>query len=262
MKSFILIFLFSIVSYQICFSLEIGTVEEAPGNFTDENGVIVGLSVDFVKEIQRRVGDNSPIEMLPGARLIHYSLERSNFVAFSLSRSEAREEKYHWISLVMRKPLCILARKDSNIRIDKLEDAKKYDGIGVLSTSVQHDFLIKNGFTNIEVVWSQELNLKKLYMGRMSLMYHSMHGAAKLSREMNLDINEIEPVLILQISNSSIAMSKNSDPVIVRAWQDAAKEIKADGTFDRLAQKWLDYTEEYIGIPSEIKDGALNLWRE
>ncbi|MCP4162769.1 MAG: ABC transporter substrate-binding protein [Deltaproteobacteria bacterium] len=262
MKPYILIFLLYIFSHQICFCIEIGTVEEAPGNFTDENGVIVGLSVDFVKEIQRRVGNNSPIEMLPGARFIHYSLEKPNYVVFSLSRSEAREDKYHWITLVMRKPLCMIARKDSNIIIKNLEDAKNYDGIGVLLNSVQHDFLIEKGFTNIETVRAQGLNLKKLYIGRMSLMYHSMHGAAKLCRDMNLDINEIEPVLILQVSNSSIAMSKDSDPAIVRAWQDAAKEIKADGTFDRLAQKWLEYTEEYIGIPSEIKDGALNLWRE
>ncbi len=259
MKSF---FYFFLLAQQLCFCLEIGTVEEAPGNFTDENGQVVGLSVDFVKEIQKRVGDNSPIEMLPAARLIHYSLERPDYVSFSLSRSEAREEKYHWISLVMRKPLCILARKDSNITIRNLEDAKKYDGVGVLQNSVQHDFLIDKGFTNIIPSMVHEHNLKRLFYGTLPLMYHSLHGAAKLCKDFDYDINEIEPVLILQISSSSIVMSKNSDPAIVRAWQDVAKEIKADGTFDRLAQKWLLYTEEYIGIPSEIKDGALNLWRE
>ncbi|MCP4162770.1 MAG: ABC transporter substrate-binding protein [Deltaproteobacteria bacterium] len=262
MKLFFSLFLFFFLTQQLCFSLEIGTVEEAPGNFTDENGVIVGLSVDFVKEIQRRVGDHSSIEMLPAARLFHYLRIKPDYVAFSLSRSEAREDKYHWISLVMRKPLCILARKDSNITIRNLEDAKKYDSVGVLLNSVQHDFLIENNFSNIIPNLEHEQTLKRLLYGSIPLMYHSMHGAAKLCRDMNLDINEIEPVLILQVSNSSIAMSKDSDPAIVRAWQDAAKEIKADGTFDRLAQKWLEYTEGYISIPSEIKDGALNFWRE
>ncbi|MCP4162768.1 MAG: ABC transporter substrate-binding protein, partial [Deltaproteobacteria bacterium] len=114
----------------------------------------------------------------------------------------------------------------------------------------------------IEPAATHEQDLKKLLAGRITIMYHSMNGAAKLCKDMNLDFSEIEPVLILQISKSSIAMSKNSDPAIVKAWQDAAKEIKADGTFNRLAQKWLEYTEKYIGIPSEIKDGALNFWRE
>jgi len=57
-------------------------------------------------------------------------------------------------------------------------------------------------------------------------------------------------------------MSKDSDIELVKTWQDAAKEIKTDGTFDSLAQKWLKYTNEVIEVKSEIKDGALNFWQD
>ncbi len=254
----VLILLLALPNYAI----EIGTVEEAPGNFTNEDGNIVGLSVDFVKEIQKRVGDNSVIEMLPATRLFKYAKERDNYVLFTLSRTESREDQFYWISLVMRKPLIMFVKKGSDCNITNLKDAKNVDAIGVVRGSVQDDFLVENNFINIVPGRDHEQNLNRLLSGRIDVLYHSMHGLAKLCRDMNLDLNEFEPVLILQISNSSIAMSKNSDTSIVRQWQEAAEEIKADGTFDRLAQKWLEYTEEYIGIPSEIRDGALNFWRE
>ncbi len=245
-----------------CFGLRIGTVKEPPGNFVDENGKITGLSVDFVKEIQRRVNDNTPIEMLPGERVIKYKIKKKNFVIFSLSRTKARENKYHWISLSMRKPLVMFAKKGSGLKIRNLEDAKKVKKIGVMRSSVQHEFLKENNFKNISTVTNHIQNLKKLMRGRVTLMYHSMQGAANLCKETGVDFNKLEPVLILQVSLSSIAMSKDSDIKIVKKWQKAAKEIKDDGTFNRLALKWLKYTEKTINVKSEIKDGALNFWRE
>jgi polar amino acid transport system substrate-binding protein len=245
-----------------CFGLEIGTVEEPPGNFTDEHGKITGLSVDFVKEIQNRVHDNSPIEMLPSARLLVYSLEKKNYVLFSVSRTPAREEQYHWISLVMRKPLAMLAKKDSNYTIATLDDAKHVESIGVMRGSVTHDSLMRNHFTNIHPVTGHDQNLKKLMAGRISLWYTSIQNAAIQCKNLGIDFDQLEPVLILQISQSSIAISKDSDMEIVKAWQNAAQDIKADGTFDTLAQKWLTYITDVYGIPCEIKDGALNFWQD
>ena len=160
----------------------------------------------------------------------------------------------------MRKPLVMFAKKGANINVKNLQEAKTLDRIGVLHSSVSHDYLLKQGFNNIEAVNSHKQNLEKLMLGRISLMYHSIQGAAKLCKDLGIDFNQLEPVLILQVSNSSIAMSKNSDIEIVKQWQAAAKAIKADGSFEKLAKKWQNYTEEVIGIPSEIKDGALNFW--
>ncbi|MCP4021781.1 MAG: amino acid ABC transporter substrate-binding protein [Desulfobacteraceae bacterium] len=247
---------------QPCFGLEIGTVQEPPGNFKGADGKPDGLSVDFVKEIQKRIGDTTPINILPGARLIHNSLTKPDYVIFSLSRTGAREEKYHWITLMMRKPLVMFAKKGSGVNVKTLDDAKKVSGIGVMRSSVQHEFLTKNGFTNAKPVIEHEQNVKKLLAGRVDLAYHSMQGMAGLCKSMGVDFNELEPVLVLQVSKSSIAMSKSSDPGIVKKWQDTAKAIKDDGTFEKMAQKWAEYTEKTISIKCEVKDGALNFWQD
>ncbi|MCP4160795.1 MAG: amino acid ABC transporter substrate-binding protein [Deltaproteobacteria bacterium] len=257
MVSAFFVFLFN----QSVFSLSIGTVEEPPGNFS-EKGIIKGLSVDFVKEIQKRVNDKTKIKILPGSRLIKLSLTKKNYVVFSLSRTKAREDKYHWISLVMRKPLVMFAKKGSNLNIKNLNDAKKVKSIGVMRRSVQHDFLTNNNFKNIQPVTSHDLNLKKIMAGRITLTYHSMQGMAALCKKLGVDFNNLEPVLILQISKSSIAMSKRSDISVVKRWQDAAIKIKKDGVFKNLAKKWAKYTKKTLGIDAEVKNGALNFWKE
>ena len=38
--------------------------------------------------------------------------------------------------------------------------------------------------------------------------------------------------------------------------------MKEDGTFDQIAEKWAVYTRERIGIECEVKNGALNFWKE
>ncbi len=173
MKKMLLLVAFFVLSVS-AFSVEIGTVQEPPGNFTDEDGNVVGLSVDFVKEIQRRIGDTTPINILPGARLIQYSKEKRNYVIFSLSRTESREDQYHWISLVMRKPLVMFAKKGANLNIRNLEDAKRVRAIGVLRGSIQDIYLQENNFTNIEPATEHEMNLRKLMSGRLDIMYHSV----------------------------------------------------------------------------------------
>jgi len=261
-RKFIILILMIMTIQHSAFTTEIGTIEEPPGNFMNENGEIVGLSVDFVKEIQRRIGDNTPIEIFPPARGIYNSLNKRNYLIFSLSRTEDRENKYHWISLVMRKPLVMFVKKGSGIKIDTLDDAREVESIGVLRSSCQHNFLLDNGFANVIAENDHKHNLIKLMAGRISILYHSVQGAAQLCSDLNIDFNELEPVLFLQISESSIAMSKDSDQSLVELWKNTAAEIKDDGTFELLAQKWLVYTEEYIGIDAEIRDGALNFWKE
>ncbi len=93
-------------------------------------------------------------------------------------------------------------------------------------------------------------------------MYHSIQGMAELCRTNNIDLKKFEAVLLPQISLSFIAISKNSDQRIVAQWKNAAQEIKNDGTFEKLAQKWVAYTQDVVGVPCEVKSGALQFWRD
>ena len=243
--------------------LQIWTLSEPPGNFVNDNGEITGLSVDYVREIQQRIGNTDEIEMIPWIRIYQTALREPNIVFFSVARTPEREDKFHWIALVMRKPWALYRKKGSALQIKSLEDAKKVKSIGVMRGDIRADWLRQQGFTNLDETADHEQNIEKLIRGRVDLIFYSPHGAAHICRKLGIDFNELEPVLFPHASLSHIAMSKNATPLeTVKLWQETAQQIKDDGTFKQLAEKWAKYTREKAGIEAEVKDGALNFWKE
>ena len=80
---------------------------------------------------------------------------------------------------------------------------------------------------------------------------------------MDYDFSEFEFVLAPHASLLHIVMSKNSTPEeTVKLWQETAQQLKDDSTFEKLAEKWVQYSLDKDGIESEVKDGALNFWKE
>lgn len=264
MLNFCVLFLILVVGTNACAEeLRIWGLSEPPGNFMDKNGDFVGLSVDVVKEIQRRVGNTDKIEMMPWKRIYETALRKPNIVFFSVARTPDREEKFHWITLMMRKPWAFYAKKGSGLEIKSLDDAKKARAVGVNARDIRDTWLQGQGFTNIDRAGSHELNVAKLERNRVPLIFYSPQGMAHTCRALGYDPDTYEIVLVPHSSLSYLAMSKNgTSEETVNKWRNAAKQMKKDGTFDRLAEKWAAYAREKDGIECEVKDGALNFWKE
>ena len=243
--------------------LRIWGLSEPPGNFMNEQGEFVGLAVDIVREIQQRVGNKDKIEMIPWKRIYNTALNEPNIVFFSVARTPEREDKFHWITLMMRKPWAFYAKKDSGLQNKSLDDLKKLSAIGVQAEDVRDTWLQQQGFTNIDRVANHKLNVVKLEQERVPVILYSPQGMSHTCKELNYDFNKFEILLIPYSSQSYLAISKNgTSEEIVKQWKEAARQMKKDGTFARIAEKWAVYTRETIGIECEVKNGALNFWKE
>ena len=73
----------------------------------------------------------------------------------------------------------------------------------------------------------------------MDLCFFENIGATQLAREAGIDPDEIEPVFTYESRFSYIAISKRTSPAIVTQWQATLDEMKSDGTFWWLTNKWL-----------------------
>jgi class 3 adenylate cyclase len=82
-----------------------------------EDGVLVGPSVEIVREIQRRVGSDAPIEVYPWARAYKMALEEENVVLFSTTYTKDRHDKFNWIGPLAKKRDILVAKKSSGIEI-------------------------------------------------------------------------------------------------------------------------------------------------
>ena len=227
-----------LVSVQPVLSAELTILTEnlPPLNYL-KDGVLVGPSVEIVKEIQRRVGSHEQIKVYPWARAYKMALEDENVVLFSMTYTKVRHEKFKWIGPLAKKRDILVAKKGSGIKINCLEDAKKVKRIGTLRDDTRERLLKRHGFTNLEPVSDEQKNAKKLVLGRIDLWTYKKPGLKTCCELARVDYNEIEEVYHLREIDVSIAFSKKTSDSIVQNWRNAFNEMLADGTMMQIRNK-------------------------
>ncbi|MGB3224665.1 MAG: transporter substrate-binding domain-containing protein [Desulforhopalus sp.] len=236
-----LIFLVSLLFSMPCSaadSLSILTEEYPPFNFTQE-GKLTGFTTQVVQEITRRLDINDNIEVVPWARGYEHLSTEANVVLFSTARTPERESLFHWVGPIYSLRLGFYARKADAQKLSSLETAKQLDAIATYRADVGEQILESLGFANLDSSNSPQSCVRKLMAGRVDLWFFDNIGAPKVAREAGIDPNEIEEVYTYKQNSSYIAFSKQTPLATVRQWQKTLDEIKADGTFHWLAQKWL-----------------------
>jgi polar amino acid transport system substrate-binding protein len=217
--------------------LTILTENLPPLNYV-ENGILVGPSVEIVREIQRRVGSEEPIQVYPWARAYKMALEEENVVLFGMTYTKVREDKFKWVGPLATKRDILVAKKGSGIKISSLEDAKKVGRIGTLRDDTRERLLKKYGFVNLESVSDEQLNAKKLAHGRIDLWAYKIPGMRTVCDLAGVDYTEFEEVYHLREIDLMIAFSKKTSNSIVQKWEDAFHKMAADGTVMQIQKKW------------------------
>ena len=203
-----------------------------------ENGVLVGPSVEIVKQIQKRIGSEEIIQVYPWARAYQIALNEKNVVLFGMTYTKVREDKFKWIGPLATKRDILVAKKGSGIKIGRLEDAKKVNRIGTLRDDTRERLLKRHGFTNLESVSDEQLNAKKLALGRIDLWAYKVPGLRTICDLAGVDFAEFEEVYHLREIDLMIAFSKKTSDSLVQKWEDAFDEMLIDGTIRQIREKW------------------------
>lgn len=217
--------------------LTILTENLPPLNYLD-NGTLVGSSVEIVQEIQKRIGSPEPIQVYPWARAYKMALEEKNVVLFGMTYTQDRSKLFKWVGPLATKRDILLARKDAPTSITSLEDAKKVERIGTLRDDVRGKMLEKLGFTNLEPVSDEQKNAQKLALGRIDLWAYKKPGFRTVCELAEVDPDLFVEVAHLKKSELKIAFSKKTSDEIVARWQEAFDEMVADGTVQKIKDKW------------------------
>jgi len=238
-KLFLLVISIVLITGQsaLCEELTILTENLPPLNYVD-NGELVGPSVEIVKEIQKRVGSQEQIQVYPWARAYKMALEDKNVILFGMTYTKVREDKFKWVGPLAVKRDILVARKGSGIKINKLEDAKKVKRIGTLRDDTRGRLLERHGFTNLEPVSDEQLNAKKLALGRIDLWTYKIPGLRTVCDLAGVDHTQFEEVYHLRKMELKIAFSKKTSDSIVQKWSDAFNELSTDGTILKIRKKW------------------------
>jgi polar amino acid transport system substrate-binding protein len=220
-----------------CEELTILTENLPPLNYVD-NGMLVGPSVEIVNEIQKRVGSQEQIQVYPWARAYKMALEEKNVILFGMTYTRVRKNKFKWVGPLATKRDILVAKKGSGVTINSLEDAKKVKRIGTLRDDTRERLLQRHGFKNLESVSDEQLNARKLALGRIDLWAYKIPGLRTVCDLAGVDHTQFEEVYHLREIDLMIAFSLKTSDSIVQSWRDAFNELMADGTIVQIKNKW------------------------
>lgn len=206
--------------------------------FYNEEGTLTGSSVEIVREIQNKVGDDTEIEVLPWSRAYNLILSEDNVILFSTTLTEERRELFQWVGPIFSQPWVFYVKKVAGVEINSMEDAEKLGRIGTYLNDAREQYLISLGFDNIDSAVNEVNNLKKLNMGRIDAMIASPDNFFASCREAGIDADTFEEAYLVSEQELYITFSKDFDEAIVAEWRDALKSMYEDGTFKEIYLKW------------------------
>lgn len=198
-----------------------------------------GISVDIVKEIQKRVGNTNKIKVYPWSRGYEITLNKKNYALFLTTKTKKREKLFKWVGPIANVDIVFFKNKKRNISIKTIEDAKNVNSIVVAKQSYQYQILKKMGFDNLDVNEFADFSLTKL-LNNKSDLYPTDYSTMlyKIKQE---NINDIEFVNLpkpIHKSKLYIAFNIETNDKIVNNWQIALDNIKRDGVYKKILDSY------------------------
>lgn len=237
--SILTIFIFIITSISIhSQTLKIYTEIAPPDQFIDKNGKLNGFGVEVVNEIQKRLGINFPIEATSWSWAYNKSQKEDNIILFSVTKTFERTPLFQWVGPINEDKFGFYATKDSKLKIEGLEDAKKVKSIGVYANDVRAQFLLEKEFKNLDQAYDQIANYKKLYTGRIDMMAGSLSSFSEEAKLAGFNGDDFKLLYVFMKAELYITFSKKMSHETVELWKKALEGMKKDGTFKAIFRKY------------------------
>ena len=215
-------------------SLTILTEINPPLQIKLANGEPGGPTVAVVREIQRRVNNTDPIELVPWARGYRAVETQANTALFVMARTASRDPQFQWVGPFTEAVYALYVKADSKIVLKDLDDAKQLKSIGVYRDDARDQLLTQAGFTNLDRTVDNSANVKKLMLGRIEAFASSNTAIEVLMASLGYPGDSVRAALPLTKIQTWMAFSKQTPESTVRAWADALEAMKKDKTFETI----------------------------
>jgi polar amino acid transport system substrate-binding protein len=200
----------------------------APGSDTP---VPIGPGGDLAELVLAEAGMEAEIRVVPWPRLIRSLESQRNVLAFSMTRTPAREELYHWIGKIqsVEFKLWSLAERADEFPAE-LEQLRDFRISGIRGDVVEN-YLLGKGFTNLVYLSENSNTLTMMRRDRVDLMPYVLSGMEDYLARKNEPPGTLVPVADLpEISTGHyIVMGKDSDPELVQQLKDAYEAVLSRG---------------------------------
>lgn len=213
------------------------TQASPPWSMLDDKNQPAGYDVEVAKEVAKRIGV-ARVEFV--ADLFKNFVEglkagKYDLVMNDLTPTVEREKQVDFSAAYGLEDFRIFVR-NANSDIKDRPDLKG-KRIGVTAGTSNESWSRENLLGSEIVTYDNGgLVFNDLAIGRVDALISSHFGGMKYATVNKLPIKEVGPILTYQLS--AAAMAKNQ-PALREAVSKAVKDMRADGTIDRLSNRWL-----------------------
>lgn len=218
-------------------ALDVFTEENAPFNFFDAPQHIAGISTEIVTELGKRTGIPMKIQLTPWARAYSLALNVADTCVYSTVRLPEREGLFKWIGPISVNKWALFARSDFNQRIDTIDDARKYRIGGVLMDG-KVIYLKSLGFSNVDSVNDDTLNVAKLMAGRIDLWVAGLYKGKELVGQSGA--KNIKPVFMVREVEYYLACSPKTADATVQALANELQVLQKEGFVKSVTERYAD----------------------
>lgn len=205
------------------------TEDSPPGEVLDALGQVTGPTAELVRELGRRLGVATEMEILPWARAYARALKEKHIALFETTRTAAREPLFHWIGPIKRIQWQFWAKKSSHFRPKTLDEVKKLGTVVVYLGDSKTEFLQESGFTDVNKVSAGELSARLIESGRAATWMGSDLGMREIIERAGFPFDDFEPVYTVERRSLYVALSKDFSATEVERWKDEFEAMKREG---------------------------------
>lgn len=210
-------------------------MEKQGKNFGRDDS-IEGIATDIIREMFHRTDIEYSLTLrFPWERVYQQLLDKADVGVFVISRSAEREELFKWVGPIGPDDWVFLARGDSSIIVQSLDDVRQYK-VGSYRGDVISDYLEKNSIESTTSLRDQE-NALKLANGQIDLWATGDPAGRYLAALEG--INNLKTVFRFNQANLYLALNKNTDDAVVNKLQQALDTMREQGELKQYFDKYL-----------------------
>jgi ABC-type amino acid transport substrate-binding protein len=219
-------------------TIQIYTESYPPITFMNNYGEITGFGSDIAKEIMKRNRLFVDIKLSTWSNGYELALINPNFCLFTMDRTPARENLFHWVGPIGTNSTYFYTLAGSSIVINSIEDAMNLTSVGTVSSWFSDQHLRNLGFTNLISDSDPAVLTEKLLNGEIDAFVCSEVTFPDILRTQGYQYSQVNPVFSLMSSDYYITFSKTTHVEIVNQWQTTFSAIQQDGTADAIRRRW------------------------
>jgi len=204
-------------------------------NFAKGEGVR-GISADILRGMCQRAGIQCQLILrFPWQRVYQQALTEPGYGLFSTARTPERENLFKWVGPIASNDWVLLARNDSPIQLNSLQEAAKYR-IGGYKNDAISQHLLDRGLP-VEAGLRDSQNVQKLAKGQIDLWASADPTGRFLAKQEGLA--EVKVVQRFHTAELYLALQKDTPDELVQKLLSALDAMRAQGQIKTIGDKYL-----------------------